>query len=182
MGASQFRTVGRGQTIREAYNEAVEAAREEYGHQEGYSGEINSTHSLTDATKDFQKSGLSREKFIEKEYETCSKGYALGICIEEPKGNTNKVKSQVEHIIEPGTKKWILRYAVYDYDNLLKSFNTKGDAVKYARAYTEKTTKRTSIEMKKTLEKGSSKVATVTYKQSTQERPGKWIFFGWAAC
>ena len=88
----------------------------------------------------------------------------------------------MEHVIEPGTKKWILKYAVYDYDNCLKSFNTKGDAVKYAREYTEKTTKRTSIEMKKTLEKGSSRVATVTYKQSTQERSGKWLFFGWAAC
>jgi hypothetical protein len=35
--------------------------------------------------------------------------------------------------------------------------------------------------MEKKLDKGNSQVASVTYKQATNEKKGKYIFFGWAA-
>lgn len=42
MGRQRFHTVGCGMTQQEAFNNAVENANEEHGHQEGYSGAINS--------------------------------------------------------------------------------------------------------------------------------------------
>jgi hypothetical protein len=35
--------------------------------------------------------------------------------------------------------------------------------------------------MKKELDKGSPTVAMIKYKKSPTEKPGKWMFFGWAA-
>jgi hypothetical protein len=35
--------------------------------------------------------------------------------------------------------------------------------------------------MCKVLEKQSDKVAKVSYKKSTSEKDGRWIFIGWAA-
>jgi hypothetical protein len=88
----------------------------------------------------------------------------------------------VEHIVTPGTKKWILKYCVYENSTLLISSHlTKGDAVKSARAYTEKRQIPTFIAMEKVLEKGGSMVAKITYKKSPTERNGEWIFFGYAA-
>ena len=87
----------------------------------------------------------------------------------------------MENIVTPGTKKWVLKYVVYTYDNQLGSYNTKGDAVKAGRAHTEKTGQSTSIIMEKKLEKGNSQVARITYKKSTTEKDGEWIFFGYAA-
>jgi ribosomal protein L4 len=89
----------------------------------------------------------------------------------------------VEHIVTPGTKKWILKYEVINEHtgNFIASFITKGDAVKKAREYTEKYQAATRITMKKELDKGSAIVARVKYKQSPTERGGRWVFFGWAA-
>jgi hypothetical protein len=105
----------------------------------------------------------------------------FAICTHQPVTNNNKIKSQVEHIVTPGTKKWVLKYVVYDFDNQLGSYLTKGDAVKAARAHTEKTFKRTTISMEKKLEKGNAQVATINYKSSSEEKDGQWIFFGYAS-
>ena len=41
----------------------------------------------------------------------------------------------------------------------------------------------TIIKMERTLEKKDhAVVAKVSYKRSSTEREGKWLFFGWAAC
>ncbi len=106
------------------------------------------------------------------------------ICIEEPKANTNKTKSQVEHIVTPGTKKWILKYEVEHYygdSGVIASCPQKGDAVKMARAYTEAHQVPTTVIMRKVLVGPKPVVAKITYKRSTSERPGRWVFFGWAA-
>jgi hypothetical protein len=87
----------------------------------------------------------------------------------------------VEHIVEKGTKKWILKYSVKSYDGVISSHLTKGDAVKAARIYTEKYLSPTAVHMTKTLEKGKTEVAKITYKKSTTERDGQWVFFGYAA-
>jgi hypothetical protein len=181
MGACTFRTTNSGKTMKEAYDSACEIAIEEYGHQEGYNGTITTTHGFRDVTSDFKRSKKELSQFISDAYDKLNKRDCWGICIDEPKENKNKTKSQVEHIVEKGTKKWVLKYVVYDYDNLIGSYNTKGDAVKSARAYTEKTQKRTTISMEKKLEKGNNQVARITYKPSPNEKNGKYIFFGWAA-
>jgi len=44
MGACMFHTTGYGKTVREAYNDARDEASFENGHQDGYSGDIQTCH------------------------------------------------------------------------------------------------------------------------------------------
>lgn len=183
MGACDFRTKSRGASMSEAYRSAVDEAREEYGN-DSYNGTISTTSGFRDLTSEFKKSGLSLHDFIDKNIDKAQKrGSCFGICIKEPKANTNKIKSQVEHIVEKGTKKWVLKYVVYDryMENEIASKDTKGEAVKKAREYTEKNKERTIVVMKKVLEKGNPKVAEINYKGSSNEVVGEYMFFGIAA-
>jgi hypothetical protein len=43
MGSCLFQTVGHGETAQAAYSDALEEARAENGHQDGYSGDIQTT-------------------------------------------------------------------------------------------------------------------------------------------
>lgn len=182
MGACTFRNTGYGNTIREAYSNLCEDALNEYGHQDGYNGTISTTDGFRDVTSEFKRSGKSLSEFIDSRLDKLGKRQCEAICIEEPQGNKNKVKSQVKNIVTSGTKKWILKYVVTDsMGNTIASKTTKGDAVKVAREHTEKTQRRTHIDMVKVLEKGSTKVAEIEYKKSTTEKRGKFTFFGWAA-
>ena len=186
MGATQFKERGTGKTAQEVYRKLCEIAEEEYGHQEGYNGTISTTHSFRDETEAYNKSKFKDvSAYIRDRFDSHSMGKrdCSVICVRQPVGNKNKTKSQVEHIVTPGTKKWILKYVVYDShnDRMIASCNTKGEAVTKARAYTEKTTTPTNICMEKSLEKGNRTVAKITYKKSTTERDGEWVFFGYAA-
>lgn len=184
MGAQQFTVRSKGRSAEEAYRNAVDDANYEYGHQEGYSGAINATPGFRDATKKYMSSGLPKYNFIEKRLDELTKfDGAECICIREPKLNKNKVRSQVEHIVTPGTKKWVLRYVVYNNeDQFIASCTTKGEAVKKAREYTEKHQRSTNVCMEKSLEKGNRAVAKITYKKSANEQEGEWEFYGWASC
>ena len=184
MGAQEFEITKRGYTMREAYDRAVEDSLEESGHQEGYSGTIASTNNLLDITSEFEKSNKTPGKFIQNKLEDCPKRTCYTICIKKPRENKNKIKSSVEHIVTPGTKKWILLYCVYEAwsNNFIASFDKKGDAVKRAREHTEKNKAEVHIRMEKKLENGTATVAKVTYKKDNKEEPGMWIFFGVAAC
>ena len=184
MGAQSFTTNGRGKSAKEAYSNAVEEAEREYGHQQGYSGAINATPGFREVTKEYKSAGLPLYNFIEKRLNELTKFQgAECICIKEPVGNKNKIRTQVEHVVTPGTKKWVLKYCVYDrFDRLISSHLTKGDAVKAARDYTEKKEVSTTIIMEKVLEKGKPIVANISYKMSSNEREGEYVFFGWASC
>lgn len=183
MGACTFRTTQTGKSMKDAYDTACEYASEEYGHQEGYNGTISTTHGFRDMTSEFKRSKKQLIDFISEAYDKLSKRDCWGICVEEPVQNKNKTKSQVEHIVTPGTKKWVLKYVVecYNTDRVIGKYKTKGDAVKAARKYTEETQNTTKIFMSKELESGSSNVAKVIYKRATNEKAGKYVFFGWAA-
>lgn len=184
MGSQMFQTYSRGRNVIDAYKNAVDDANEEYGHQEGYSGAINSSGGFSDITKGFKASKKSLSQFIDEQLEKLTKfNGARAICIEEPRSNDNKIKTQVEHIVTPGTKKWVLMYVVYCGGDRVMSAPTKGEAVKLARQYSEKNQCTTMIKMERVLEKKDhALVAKVTYKKSSTERDGKWIFFGWASC
>jgi hypothetical protein len=184
MGSQAFTTYSRGKDVKDAYNRAVERAEEAYGHQEGYSGEINSSAGYRDVTKEWKASKLSMEAYMEKELDRLTKHQgAQAICIEEPIENKNKTKSQVEHVVTPGTKRWVLTYIVYCGDSRIASAVTKGDAVKKARVYSEKHQCSTTVKMERTLNNAShAVVAKVTYKKSSTEKEGRWVFFGWASC
>ena len=195
MGACQFKVRSTGKTVEEAYKSACYEAEVEYGHQEGYNGTISTTHGFRDETEAYKKSkffntsgGLSDDvsAYIYGRFDSHSmnKRDCSAICVKQPIANKNKTKSQVEHIVTPGTKKWVLKYEVegyYDNDHIIASCMTKGDAVKAARAYTEKNQVTTKIVMRKVLIKSSPVVAKITYKKATNERDGEWIFFGYAA-
>jgi hypothetical protein len=73
-------------------------------------------------------------------------------------------------------------YVVYcQYDRIMSAV-TKGEAVKLAREYSENNQCTTTIRMERVLEKKDhSLVAKVTYKRASDEREGKWLFFGWAS-
>jgi hypothetical protein len=180
MGASFFRTAYRGKSMSDAYSSAVSDAEEEYGH-DPYNGTISTTNGVTDVTNSYKSSGKSLNDYIDTWVDKGEKRQCLAICLEQPKSNPNKTKSQVEHIVSKGTKKWVLRYVVRYNDHFVGSWPTKGEAVKDARRYTEANQVATTISMEKYLEKGSTQVARVTYKRSDKEKDGKWIFFGWAA-
>lgn len=180
MGASEFKTQIQGKSFSEAYRAAYKDAEEEHGSEQGYSGNMNSCDSARDITNEFKKSGLSHWKFIEQKLESCGKRDCFGICIESPKTNTNKIKTQVEHKVTSGTKKWVLNYVVRKAfcSDYIGEKPTKGAAVEIARKHTEETGERTNIFMEKSLEKGNGLVATITYKTSKEEKEGRYIFFG----
>jgi hypothetical protein len=184
MGSQSFTTYSRGKNVNDAYNRAVEIAEDEYGHQEGYSGAINSSPGCRDITKEFKASKKNMDKFINEQMDKLSKhNGAQAICIEEPKTNSNKIKTQVEHVVTPGTKKWVLTYIVHHGDSRIASAVTKADAVKRARDYSEKNQCTTTIKMERCLNNAShALVAKVTYKKASDEKDGKWVFFGWASC
>jgi len=184
MGAQSFEVISRGKSAKEAYNKAVEIAEDEYGHQQGYSGAINSTPGFRDATSKFAVSRKRINDFIRERLDELSKhDGAECICINPPSINTNKIKTQVEHIVEKGTKKWVLKYVAQShYKGKLGSFDTKGDAVKAARKYTEETGNSSYVEMQKVLENGNTITAKITYKKATNEKEGEWVFYGWASC
>jgi hypothetical protein len=184
MGACQFKARYGGKTAEEAYNRACEEAELEYGHQDGYNGTISTTHGFRDETEAYKKSKFNDvSAYIRDRFDShaMNKYDCSAICILKPVANKNKTQSQVEHIVTPGTKKWVLKYVVQRGDHVIGSWDTKGDAVKDARKYTEKYQVTTSIVIKKFLEKGDNLVAKITYKKSPTERDGEWIFFGYAA-
>ena len=184
MGACQFKERGIGKTAQEAYRKLCEIAEEEYGHQEGYNGTISTTHGFRDETEAYNKSKFDDvSAYIRNRFETMNKRDCSAICIIKPVGNKNKTKTQVEHVVTPGTKQWVLKYEVENHfeDRVIGSCMTKGDAVKMARAYTEKNQHSTKIIMRKVLIKSNPVVANITYKKATNERDGEWVFFGYAA-
>lgn len=184
MGSQSFQTYSRGKTAKEAYQRAVDDAEAMYGHQEGYSGEINSSAGYKDVTSAFKASKKPLVEYIRERMEVLTKFEgAEAICIEEPVTNKNKIKTQVEHIVEKGTKKWVLKFvAKSDYKGSIGSYRTKGEAVTAARKYTEQSGNSSYVEMHKELEKGSTVTARINYKKATNEKDGRWIFYGWASC
>ena len=187
MGATQFKERSSGKTADQAYKRACDEAENEYGHQDGYNGTISTTHGFRDETELYKKSKFnSVEAYIRDRFNSHSmnKRDCSAICVVQPVTNKNKTKSQVEHIVTPGTKQWILKYEVEHYygdSGVIASCPQKGDAVKMARAYTEKTQIPTSVIMRKVLVGPKPTVAKITYKKATNERDGEWIFFGYAA-
>ena len=187
MGASNYTSYGRGKNMNEAYKQCVENADDEYGHQEGYSGEINCSNGFTDKTNAWKASKLKLEDYINRNCDADGKrGDAWGICYKEPVGNSNKVKSVVEHAVFKGTRKWELLYVPSTTTEswIGKESDNKADAVKRATQYTEETGVPTIVRIERRLSKdsGSSSVARISYKSSPKEDRGSYVFFGLAPC
>ena len=180
MGACQFENSGSGKSAKDVFTRLQDAAEREYG-DDSYNGTISTVPGFRDITNEWKSSNKDLDKFISDKFENSNKYDCFCICTNPPVENKNKTKSQVEHIVTPGTKKWMLKYVVYTYDNQIGSYSTKAEAVKAARLYTERTFNSTSVVMEKKLERGNNNVARITYKKSTTEKDGRFVFFGWAA-
>lgn len=181
MGRESFYNKVQSTSMNKAYNSACNDMRDENGHGQGYSGDINSCGgSYTDKTSHYKASGLSLNYYINKyESDDC-----IGICIKEAKTNTNKIQSVVKHEVFKGTRKWELVYVVSTgYErNELGSKDNKAEAVTLARKHTEKTHERTYINIERRLKGSRSLVAEIEYKGSTNESEGTYVFFGLGRC
>jgi hypothetical protein len=179
MGACTFRNSTTAKSMQDAYRNLVEDAVSEYG-SDSYNGTISTTDGYEDLTLKFESSKKDLSAFIEEMLDKSSKRDCFGICTEKPKTNTNKIKSQVEHNVVKGTRKWELWFIVTEWDREIGKFKTKTEALKCARKHTETTQRTTRIHMEKRIV-GDATTATIKYKQSTGEKPGRYVFFGWAA-
>lgn len=180
MGAQDFVIRRKGTSIQDAFNKAYEEYREEYG-DDIYNGTISTTDFCGDLTSNFKNSGLSIDAFVEREMDKIDKGDCYGFCIKKAKENTKKIKSTVTHNIEKGTKRWLLKYSVSNFDREIKTFDYKAEAVRFARHRTETTQQTHYINLIKVLDKGTPLCATVQYKKGN-EQIGEYILFGLAKC
>ena len=182
MGRQSFYNKVQSSSMSQAYRNVCADADDEYGHQQGYSGQINVTNGYSDKTSHYKASGLSLTDYINK-HEDNFDGEACGICIKEAKSNTNKIQSVVKHEVFKGTRKWELTYVVTTFGgNEIGSKDNKADAVTIARKHTESTREGTRIHIERKLVGSNSRVATIEYKGSTNEQQGTYVFFGLARC
>ena len=180
MGSTTFYHKRTASSMKEAYNESVEDAIDEYGN-DPYNGTISTTNGFVDVTKKFKDSGKKLSAFIESAADVMDKRDCWGICVLEPKLNTNKIKSQVELVLQVGRRVWETRYEVHAEGTLIGSHSLQAGAIKIARDYTEHTKSSTHVTRVNVLKEGEKDVAFVNYKPSSEERQGEYVFFGWAA-
>jgi len=184
MGASLIEVRGRGASMREAYNNAVEDATYEQGN-DPYNGTISTTNGIVDVTKEFRASGKSMDEYVDYLYENNKLqkwGPALGICVSEPIVNTNKIKTQVATTPQKGTRTWKTVYQVKVYNGeVIASSEFQIDAIKKGREYTERTKEATSVHISKQLVGSKTLVSEITYKKADKECPGFYHFIALAA-
>lgn len=184
MGTRVFTKRVTGMTMDEAFQEAQEEAKREYG-DDIYNGHINNCTLHGDVTRKYN-AATDKRKFIDDLHDEMGKGEAYGVLLKEPKPNKNKVKSVVEVIPQKGARKWVTKFVID------KSFNPNGpthsvyadsqtEAIKRARMLAEKNKESYDIYIQKQLHKGIARVATVKYKRSTEEKEGEYLFICAAA-
>mgnify|MGYP003641566268 CR=1 FL=1 len=182
MGATNATATISANNIRTAWNEAVEEANEYSGHQEGYSGDLNTCDFTKDLT--YKLGSMTKKKLIDYMYEKCPKWEAWGFCSDKPVINTNKIKTVVTTNPQKGTRKWKTEFhGVNFHGNVVVKADSQTECIKKCRLYIEKNpTERLSVEITKVLQEGNTKCADIRYKHSTKEKKGTYIFVGLAAC
>lgn len=180
MGATTFYNRVTAPSMSEGYTALVEEAIDECGN-DPYNGTISTTPNFVDATKKYQASKKELREFIEDSYDYLGKRDCWAICIKEPKGNSNKIKSQVEVDPQVGKRVWETRYEVRVQDRVVASHILQTEAIKMARTYTERTKIGTTVNIVKRLVEGKTQVAKIEYKKSKDECDGQYVFFGYAA-
>ena len=115
MGATTFYNRITAPSMSEGYRELVEQAIDDCGN-DPYNGTISTTLDFTDATKKYKASGKDLNQFIDDAYDYLGKRDCWAICIKEPKGNSNKIKSQVELNPQVGKRVWETRYEVRTHE------------------------------------------------------------------
>jgi abortive infection bacteriophage resistance protein len=180
MGATEVFVKRSGMSMTEAFNRAVDDARDEYGHQEGYSGHINSCEFEGDRTSQWKNSS-NKKKFIEDLQENAPKRAVYGICLKEPVASKLKTKSIVKRIPQKGTRVYETVYIAYNLSldqEVIKPQKTITAAIKLAREWTEKNDKRCFVKIDKRLVKGNSTCAEIEPKFDSKKKQGEYLFVG----
>lgn len=180
MGATTFYNRITAPSMSEGYRELVEQAIDDCGN-DPYNGTISTTYSFTDVTKKYQESKKSLVDFVDDSYDSMGKRDCWAICLKEPRGNSSKIKSQVELNPQVGKRVWETRYEVTTREGVVGSHILQAEAIKIARAYTERTKSITTVNIVKRLVEGNTQVAKIEYKKSKDECDGNYVFFGYAA-
>ena len=179
MGAVSIYVSARGNSMAEAFKFAQEEHEEELG-RDIYNGGINNCDLINDWTSKYN--GKNLNKLEEDILNYCSKREVIGICIDKPKPNKNKTKSQVENIAQKGTRKWETVYRGIDrYGSVVCESTTQTECIKKARLYVEKNKHESiTVVISKKLSSGNDVCARVSYKKSNTEKEGRYIFIGLA--
>ena len=180
MGSTTFYHKKTAPNMKEAYNQLVEDAIDEYGN-DPYNGTISTTNGFVDVTKKFKDSGKKLSAFIESAEDVMDKRDCWGICVLEPTLNTNKIRSQVDIHKQYGRRLWDTNYEVWGDNRLLARVSTQINAVKIAREFTEETKLPSKVIITRKLVGSNPLVAEIVYKRSSGERQGEYVLFGWAA-
>ena len=181
MGAELVSVIEQGKCINKAFAKIVKRAEEYSGHQEGYSGDFNSTHFGKDVTSKLKvMTKAELDIYIE---DNCPTGETWGYCIKEPILNKNKVQSSVETMPQKGSRVWETVYEAVDKwsDACHASDKSQTECIKKARSFVEKNPDVSlTIVIKKILTVGNQKCAEIKYKKSETEQPGIYRFIGFA--
>lgn len=179
MGATEIYVEQAGSSMREALSTAQDQARSMYG-DDYYNGRINNCSLVRDVTDKYNAmSKKQKSNYVDQIMCDADKGEVYGVCLTRPKESTRKQKTKVERFPQKGARKWVTKYVVEDYrsDKKVGEWEDQGTAIKEARAYTERTGKRTAIEITKVLLGGKTLVANVTPIQGNGKQ-GLYMFFG----
>ena len=182
MGACSIVVSATGKNMRDAFKNAVEEANEYYGHQEGYSGAINTCELVKDVTS--KRPTMHPDDLERWIIDNTGKREVMGYCARQPKLNENKIKTQVINTPQKGTRKWVTKYHGVDRwtGNIVVRADKQTECIKKARAYVEKNPNSTIvIEIAKELAEGNRKCAEIKYKKAAGEKDGLYVFAGWAA-
>lgn len=179
MGACSISVRASGKSMQDAFQKAQRIAEREYG-DDLYNGQINNCSLIGDVSS-------KRSNFAEDDYfetwilDNTSKRDVKGYCTSKPIENNNKIKTVVENFPQVGTRKWITKYFGIEKFTGTSVCNdvSQTECIKKARIYVEKhPDSNIDIVIKKVLEEGHTKVATITYKKAINEKNGTYVFVG----
>lgn len=184
MGASLIELRSRGNSMKEAYHNAVEDAIFEHGN-DSYNGTISTTSGFIDKTNEYHSSGKSLSEYADWLYHNnkiAKWGNAVGICTSKPVVNTNKIKTQVTTTPQRGNRVWKTIYEVRLSDrSIVGSSEFQIDAIKIGRKYTEEHKVKTYVHITKQLTNSSTLISEIAYKKSDKETVGSYYFIALAA-
>lgn len=151
MGRCRYSQVGYGMTIEEARRDALRQDREMHGHEEGYSGGMNSSTGEDDRSKCLVKPKISKRCKVKKETQKGARKWET-IFVIEPYAFRND---------------WSLREERNDLTQAQAVKRAKDLAIKHQRAF--------KVMIEKRLVNGNCDIATV---EPAAPRQGKWLFTG----
>jgi len=155
MGRQSFECRGYGMSEREALNYAMDDARDEFGHQEGYSGTINSCDQIK--SKCVKQPVQAKRCIVDKKVQKGTRKWVTVFIIEPRSTFGNEFHSRRQE---------------------LKN-STQAAALKVAKEMALKYNQEFAVAIVKQIESGGSTIATVTPNKSER---GEWKFWGEARC